>query len=93
MEKSEIGPEAFNQKVVELRGQMKLGGGEKRIEAQHCKGKKTARERVEELLDAGSFQEIDGFMKMLDCYEMVEFCRTGVTGIHRGVREYTRFED
>lgn len=63
MEKSEIGPEAFNQKVVELRGQMKLGGGEKRIEAQHCKGKKTARERVEELLDAGSFQEIDGFMK------------------------------
>ena len=41
----------------------------------------------------GAPDKIDGFMKMLDCYEMVEFCRTGVTGIHRGVREYTRFED
>lgn len=41
----------------------------------------------------GAPEKIDGFMKMLDCYEMVEFCRTGVTGIHRGVREYTRFED
>lgn len=63
MEKSEMGPEAFNQKVVELRDQMKLGGGEKRIEAQHAKGKKTARERVAELLDEGTFQEIDSFMK------------------------------
>jgi acetyl-CoA carboxylase carboxyltransferase component len=63
MEKSEIGPEVFNQKVVELRDQMKLGGGQKRIEAQHAKGKKTARERVTELLDEGTFQEIDGFMK------------------------------
>ena len=41
----------------------------------------------------GAPEKIDGFMKMLDSYEMVEFCRTGVTGIHRGVREYTRFED
>jgi len=63
MEKSEKGHEKFNQKVVELRDQMKLGGGEKRIEAQHAKGKKTARERVDQLLDKGSFQEINGFMK------------------------------
>ncbi len=63
MEKSETGSEVFNHKVVELRNQMKLGGGEKRIEAQHSKGKKTARERVDALLDKGSFQEINGLMK------------------------------
>lgn len=38
------------------------GGGEKRIEAQHAKGKKTARERLEMLLDAGSFEEVDLFV-------------------------------
>src|SRR5690606_4131801 len=41
---------------------MKLGGGEKRIESQHEKGKQTARERVEKLLDDGSFREINGMM-------------------------------
>ena len=35
-----------------------LGGGEKRIEQQHAKGKLTARERVLLLLDEGSFEEI-----------------------------------
>ena len=39
-----------------------LGGGHARIEAQHRKGKKTARERVEALLDRGSFIEIDKFV-------------------------------
>ncbi len=39
-----------------------LGGGEKRIEAQHEKGKLTARERVELLLDEGSFEEIGKFV-------------------------------
>lgn len=38
--------------------QSKLGGGEKRIEAQHAKGKLTARERIEYLLDEGSFEEL-----------------------------------
>jgi len=38
------------------------GGGEKRIEAQHKKGKLTARERVELLMDAGTFQELDKFV-------------------------------
>lgn len=41
----------------------KLGGGEKRIESQHKKGKLTARERVDLLLDKGSFQEIGKFVK------------------------------
>jgi propionyl-CoA carboxylase beta chain len=36
----------------------KLGGGQKRIDAQHKKGKLTARERVELLMDPGSFEEI-----------------------------------
>ncbi|MFT5621351.1 MAG: propionyl-CoA carboxylase beta chain, partial [Flavobacteriaceae bacterium] len=36
----------------------KIGGGEKRIESQHKKGKLTARERVNFLLDKGSFEEI-----------------------------------
>ncbi|MBN3580753.1 acyl-CoA carboxylase subunit beta [Algoriphagus aestuarii] len=39
-----------------------LGGGEKRIEAQHKKGKLTARERVDLLIDEGTFQEIDKFV-------------------------------
>lgn len=36
----------------------KLGGGEKRIESQHSKGKLTARERIHFLMDEGTFQEI-----------------------------------
>ncbi len=40
----------------------RLGGGEKRISAQHAKGKLTARERVELLLDEGSFEEFDMFV-------------------------------
>jgi propionyl-CoA carboxylase beta chain len=39
-----------------------LGGGQKRIEAQHKKGKLTARERIHFLLDEGTFQEIDKFV-------------------------------
>ncbi|PIE11805.1 MAG: methylmalonyl-CoA carboxyltransferase [Rhodobacterales bacterium] len=39
----------------------RLGGGEKRIESQHGKGKLTARERIELLLDEGSFEEFDMF--------------------------------
>ncbi|MGI9350125.1 MAG: acyl-CoA carboxylase subunit beta [Rhizobiaceae bacterium] len=44
------------------REQARLGGGEKRIEAQHAKGKLTARERVDLLLDEGSFEEYDMFV-------------------------------
>lgn len=48
--------------LIELRNQARLGGGEKRIEAQHAKGKFTARERIEMLLDDGSFEEFDMFV-------------------------------
>ncbi len=50
------------QKLKTLREQSKVGGGEKRIAAQHEKGKKTARERIDALLDKGSFQELNGMM-------------------------------
>jgi methylmalonyl-CoA decarboxylase subunit alpha len=56
---------AFENKIKELlekREQAKLGGGVKRIEAQHCKGKLTARERIDLLLDEGSFEEFDMFV-------------------------------
>jgi propionyl-CoA carboxylase beta chain len=39
-----------------------VGGGQKRIDAQHSKGKLTARERIELLLDEGSFEEFDMFV-------------------------------
>jgi len=45
---------ALEAKIAEA----KLGGGEKRIESQHKKGKLTARERLHFLLDEGSFEEI-----------------------------------
>ena len=48
--------------LIELREKAKLGGGEKRIEAQHNKGKYTARERIEMLFDEGSFEEYDMFI-------------------------------
>ncbi|HTQ00313.1 MAG TPA: acyl-CoA carboxylase subunit beta [Casimicrobiaceae bacterium] len=45
------------------RAQARLGGGEKRIASQHAKGKLTARERLELLLDEGSFEEWDMFVE------------------------------
>ena len=51
------------QKLVERRAQARKGGGEKRIEAQHAKGKLTARERLDLLLDKGSFEEFDMFVQ------------------------------
>ncbi len=48
--------------LKEMRESAKLGGGEKRIESQHKKGKLTARERLDLLLDDGSFEEFDMFV-------------------------------
>ena len=45
------------------RDRARLGGGQKRIDAQHERGKLTARERIEVLLDPGSFEEFDMFME------------------------------
>jgi propionyl-CoA carboxylase beta chain len=49
-------------KLEDKRAQARLGGGPKRIAAQHAKGKLTARERLEVLLDPGSFEEYDMFV-------------------------------
>jgi len=48
--------------LIEKRAQAKLGGGEKRIDSQHAKGKLTARERIDLLLDENSFEEYDMFV-------------------------------
>ncbi len=50
-------------KLRELKALSRQGGGLKRIEAQHKKGKLTARERLELLLDPGSFREIDALVR------------------------------
>ena len=50
-------------KLKQLRNKALLGGGTERIESQHKKGKFTARERIELLVDEGSFDEIDMFVK------------------------------
>ena len=49
--------------LVERRASARMGGGQKRIDAQHSKGKFTARERLAMLLDEGSFEEFDMFVQ------------------------------
>ncbi len=51
------------QELERRRRAARLGGGERRIEAQHRRGKLTARERLELLLDPGSFEEVDMFVE------------------------------
>lgn len=50
------------QSLRDLKAQGHLGGGAERIEAQHKRGRLTARERIDLLLDKGSFREIDAFV-------------------------------
>jgi propionyl-CoA carboxylase beta chain len=45
------------------RAEARMGGGQKRIDTQHAKGKLTARERLDVLLDEGSFEEIDAYVE------------------------------
>jgi acetyl-CoA carboxylase carboxyltransferase component len=47
----------------ELKAKSRLGGGAERIEAQHQRGRLTARERIDLLMDKGSFREIDAFVE------------------------------
>jgi propionyl-CoA carboxylase beta chain len=59
-------PETFEEKLEllrDLRNQAIHSASEKAIEKQHAKGKYTARERIEKLLDEGSFQELDTFVR------------------------------
>ncbi len=52
-----------NQMLNEKRVQSRLGGGQERIDTQHKKGRLTARERIDLLLDKGSFREMDSFVQ------------------------------
>jgi propionyl-CoA carboxylase beta chain len=54
--------QAKAQQLQTMRSASRLGGGPERIEAQHKRGKLTARERIDFLLDRGSFREIDAFV-------------------------------
>ena len=49
--------------LIDLRAQARLGGGEKAIDKQHAQGKYTARERINMLVDEGSFEELDMFVE------------------------------
>ena len=49
--------------LLEMKATYALGGGQKRIDAQHARGKLTARERINLLMDPGSFEELDSLMR------------------------------
>ncbi|MDO8549015.1 MAG: carboxyl transferase domain-containing protein, partial [Ignavibacteria bacterium] len=49
--------------LLKKKEEAKLGGGKERIKSQHDKGKLTARERIDLLVDEGSFEELDMFVK------------------------------
>ena len=51
------------EQLEKRRAEARLGGGERRIAAQHARGKLTARERIEVLLDEESFEEFDMFVE------------------------------
>ncbi len=57
-----------DEKLTQLRKESMLGGGEKRVAAQHKRSKMTARERIDLLLDPGSFVELDAFV-VHDCHD------------------------
>jgi propionyl-CoA carboxylase beta chain len=66
------------------RAEARAGGGQARIEAQHAKGKLTARERIELLLDPGSFEEFDMFVLHRSTDFGMEKTRTPGDGVVTG---------
>ncbi len=72
-------------KLVERREKARLGGGLKRIDAQHQKGKYTARERLAMLLDEGSFEEMDMFVQHRCTNFGMEKSHTDGDGVVTGV--------
>ncbi|MBC00134.1 MAG: methylmalonyl-CoA carboxyltransferase [Rhodobacteraceae bacterium] len=61
------------QELENRRAATRMGGGQRRIDAQHSKGKLTARERIDVFLDEGSFEEYDMFV----AHRCVEFGMSG----------------
>ncbi|MBE3038522.1 MAG: acyl-CoA carboxylase subunit beta [Chloroflexi bacterium] len=79
----------------EKRAKAMQGGGEDRIAKQHAKGKQTARERIDLLLDSGSFQEIDTFM-VSRVEDVEKFAGDGVVtgyGLVDGLMVYVYAQD
>ena len=66
----------------------RLGGGEERIKAQHKRGKLTARERINLLLDPATFEELDPFV----LHRAVEFvfCESKIWGINTVIFSYKK---
>src|ERR1700730_15053070 len=61
--RSRRGMKEILDRLERRRAEARAGGGQKRVEAQHQRGKLTARERIELLLDKGSFEELDMFVE------------------------------
>src|SRR4026208_1601703 len=61
--RGESGMKDILDRLEKRREEARLGGGQTRIDAQHKRGKLTARERIELLLDKGSFEEFDMFVE------------------------------
>src|ERR1700733_6744728 len=62
----QISPRTIEEMVAELRrkrSEVQLGGGKERTDKQHASGKLTARERIDSLVDSGSFQELELFAR------------------------------
>ena len=60
------------EELEKKRQQAMLGGGKERIDKQHEQGKYTARERIDKLLDPGSFVEIDEFPIKVNVFDIVK---------------------
>src|SRR5512137_835817 len=63
LEKRRMSDNLKVQHLREKRARSRLGGGQARIDSQHKKGRLTARERIDLLLDKGSFREVDAFVE------------------------------
>ena len=61
--KDDAPPEPADDPVSAQRAAVRLGGGQKRIDAQHARGKLTARERIDRILDPNSFQELAPYIE------------------------------
>ena len=75
------------EKLKDLEKKLELGGGEEKIKKQHDKGKLTARERLEILLDPGTFVEIDKFVKHRNTYFGLDKIELPGDGVVTGIGE------
>jgi len=74
------------EQLEDKRNRARLGGGQKRIDAQHAKGKLTARERIDLLLDDDSFEEWDMFVE----HRCTDFDMDSATGARRWCNYWLR---